>query len=479
MGKLFTAMRKAPKRMSALFAMFAVMAIVPAAVLAWGPSRETYTVEKPADHVVFNSITNNPVIGDERNFVNIKDAASTTDGGWQDNIKIVPGKKYQVRVYVHNNAAANLNLKATNTRVSASVPTTTAKSVSISGFVSADNANPGKVWDDVTFTSDQDFNLAYVPGSARIYNNGYAKGGNGQALPDSIVTSAGAKIGHNGPDGVVPGCFQYDNYVYFEVQPQVAAKPDFTMSKQVRKTGSTTWSKSVTANPGDSVEYLISYKNTGEVKQDNVIVKDVLPKGVSYVNGTTKLKNGLNPNGKTLTDEVTKSGVNISNYNPAAAGYVWFTGKIGSKTELECGTQKLINKGIVETDHGTKEDTAEVVVKNDECKPKECKPGIPVGDKRCETTKEYCTVPGKEDLPKDSPLCKEDKEYCTVEGKEDLPKDSPLCVETPPETPETPVTPSELPTTGPAETLLSVIGLGALIASASYYVVSRRALLGR
>ena len=34
-------------------------------VMAWGPERPTYTNEKPADHAVFNSITNNAAVGDE------------------------------------------------------------------------------------------------------------------------------------------------------------------------------------------------------------------------------------------------------------------------------------------------------------------------------------------------------------------------------------------------------------------------------
>jgi LPXTG-motif cell wall-anchored protein len=44
------------------------------------------------------------------------------------------------------------------------------------------------------------------------------------------------------------------------------------------------------------------------------------------------------------------------------------------------------------------------------------------------------------------------------------------CKETPP------VTPPELPKTGMGENIVAILGLGALIASAAYYVASRRAL---
>ncbi|HRQ87092.1 MAG TPA: hypothetical protein PLY16_03195, partial [Candidatus Saccharibacteria bacterium] len=252
MGKIRSFLSRMPKRLSAFVAVIAAAVIIPTAVLAWGPDRTTYTIEKPATKVTFNSITNNPVVGDERDFVVVKDAANTSDGGWKNTINVEPGKEYLVRVYVHNNAAANLNLVAKNTRVSASVPTTTGKEVSVSGFVSADNASPKKVWDDITFKSDKTFNLAYVAGSAEVWNNGYAK--TGKSLPDSIVTSTGALVGYNSADGNVPGCFEFVNYVYFKVKPQFAS--DFTVNKLVSKHGENKWVDSYKAKSGETVDYL-------------------------------------------------------------------------------------------------------------------------------------------------------------------------------------------------------------------------------
>ncbi|OYW84207.1 hypothetical protein B7Z17_04465, partial [Candidatus Saccharibacteria bacterium 32-49-10] len=146
MSKFTTLIRRAPKRFTALVAVLVAAIVIPAVAFAWGPSRDTFTMADPADHVTFNSITDNSVVGDERNFVVVKDAANTNDGGWQDDITVEEGKEYLVRMYVHNNAADNLNLVATNTRVMASVPNTTGKNVAVSGFVTADNATPNKVW---------------------------------------------------------------------------------------------------------------------------------------------------------------------------------------------------------------------------------------------------------------------------------------------------------------------------------------------
>ena len=50
---------------------------------AWGPERATFTMEKPASYVTFDSITDNQSsesvgIGDERNFVRVRKAGETT-----------------------------------------------------------------------------------------------------------------------------------------------------------------------------------------------------------------------------------------------------------------------------------------------------------------------------------------------------------------------------------------------------------------
>ena len=52
---------------SALLSCLSVMSA--SSAMAWGPERTTFTMEKPATYPTFNSITNNPTIGDERDFV--------------------------------------------------------------------------------------------------------------------------------------------------------------------------------------------------------------------------------------------------------------------------------------------------------------------------------------------------------------------------------------------------------------------------
>ena len=43
---------------------------------SWGPARPLYKFDQPADHAVFNSVMDNPLIGDERYFVRIEENAA-------------------------------------------------------------------------------------------------------------------------------------------------------------------------------------------------------------------------------------------------------------------------------------------------------------------------------------------------------------------------------------------------------------------
>jgi len=405
MRKLISIIRQAPKRASAIALILAAAIIVPSTALAWGPSRQTFTIEKPADYVTFNSITNNPAHGDERNFVQVKEA-SASNSAYVDNIALTAGKEYTVFVYYHNNAASNLNESgkgvATGAYAKVEIPAivkqgaTATKAV---GYVGASNAKPNQVWDDIAFSNATggDIALRYVPGSAKIHNRGAS---NGATLSDNIITT-GATLGYSAIDGVIPGCNDYAGYVTFNI---VADQPNFTVNKQVRLAGTTEWSETVNAKPGATVEYQIQYKNTGSTQQNNVVLKDILPSNVSYVAGSSFLKNDNNPSGKQLSDNLTTStGINIGHYLPGANAFVKFSATVNDVESDFCGVTTITNIARVETANGSKQDGADIIVESDN----EC---------------------------------------------------------------------IDLPTTGPADSIVTIIGLGAATASVAYFVASRRAL---
>lgn len=238
MKSIIRAVKSAPKRAAVLVALVAVVAAPALTFATWGPnSRVTFTQENPADYVTFNSVTNNDKYGDERNFVQVK--GPNTGNKYVENATLTDGGKYKVFVFFHNNAAANLNLTAENTRMIADLPATVAKgkTEAIQGVIKADNAkhldkngtNLGnEVWDDATIqATDGDYKITVTPNSAKITSQGAV---NGQTLSDSLYTEAGAPIGYNALDGKLPGCYEFAGYVVFEFtatkvkEPEVPAK---------------------------------------------------------------------------------------------------------------------------------------------------------------------------------------------------------------------------------------------------------------
>ncbi len=341
-----------------------VAAVAPALVWAWGPARPSFTIEKPADYITFNSITNNPVIGgDEKDFVGIREVGSNAK--WTNNMKVQNGKEYYVRMYVHNNAASNLNLVAENVVAKLNIPTTTAKNVTVQGQISASNAKPNTVWDEATFSSDNDFNLAYVAGSALFENNGMGT----TKLPDSIVNNTGAKLGYDKLDGKIPGCFQYAGYVTVKVKAQVSQpqeKTNIDLAKTVRNktNGEKSWVETANAKSGDTVQFQIHAKNTGSAGIQNLVIRDILPKGLNYVAGSTKLYNTSNPKGLKVSDNVIQnSGINIGSYQPNGDAYVRFDATVSAENSLPvCGDNTLTNIAQASDQKIVKNDTASVKV---------------------------------------------------------------------------------------------------------------------
>lgn len=214
---LFTSTKKLASVASASLA----LALLPASVAlaGWGPDRPTFTWDNTATYITFNSITNNPSVGDERAFFSGKDANSS--GNVQENLHVTDNEEIIMRVYFHNNAASNLNLVATNTRVKIFLPTKAESKTFATSYIVADNANPMAVADTFDMNGDRPFTLEYEKGSAQLWNNVFR----GATLSDDIVTNNGALVGYDKIDGRVPGCAQYSGYVTIKARVHMQPAP--------------------------------------------------------------------------------------------------------------------------------------------------------------------------------------------------------------------------------------------------------------
>ncbi len=494
MNTLTRIIRRAPRRLSALVAIVAAAIVVPATLHAtWGPAdRQTFTMEVPATHVTFNSMEKTPY-GNELNFVQIRNF--TDNGNFGEKVELTPGKEYEVKVYYHNNAADNFNgtnfdgpgvARGAYMRVMMPREVKAGETGVVHGFVGAtnakhlDKANPSKdhgkqVWDDAQLLNNTGSAITpqYVAGSAKITNQGAS---NGSALKiEDLTSDSGALLGFNKLDGTLPGCLKYAGYVTYRIK---VPAPDFTMSKTVRKAGTTEWKESIRVKEGDTVEYQIIYKNTGTEKQNNVIVKDTLPQGVTYIAGSTKIVNKSNPDGKQLSDNLFSStGINIGNYSPGSVAEVTFSVKVNASSKLpECGDNTLRNTATVTTENGSKSDTADIIVT------KKCDEPEDKTKKVCEKdTGKIITIKGS-DFDKNKHLPVEDCiKACDITTKTVVPivrsqlgdrytEDLSKCDDQP-----TPL-PEELPETGIGSALMATLGLGSVVASSAYYIASRRDL---
>ncbi|MES2630494.1 MAG: LPXTG cell wall anchor domain-containing protein [Patescibacteria group bacterium] len=514
MSKLHSLISRAPKRFTAVVAMIAAAIIVPAAVLAWGPNRPTFTFEEPAPYVTFNSITNNPDVGDERNFVRIKeDVAGSTYG---DNVNLTPGKVYEVSVYYHNNAKTSLNASgvgiAHNTKLRMELPGVVKSGVNaaLAGNISASNANPGTVYDEAygKNATSGDIALRYVTGSAKVTSNGAV---NGQTLPDTLFTT-GANLGYDSLNGDLPGCNQFAGYVNFKFRVD---QPDFTVKKEVSTDGKT-WVKTATAEAGSTLQYRLTYQNTGTTQQDNVSLRDMLPAGVTYQAGSSLIANSTTGGQyKATIDGITTTGYNAGSYQPKGNAFFKFSAKLPAKDALKCGDNIFKNVFRTTTSAGYKEDDATVTVKKT-CEPTKIvvcelatKKIVTINEsdfnpakysknlKDCETpdkivvcelaTKKIVTINAKDfdtkKYSKDLDDCKTPEKItvCEIATKQIVTIDKSQFNETKYTTDlskcsETPVTPPELPQTGAGDNILAALGLGSIVAGVAYYIASRRAL---
>lgn len=436
-------MKKALKIVSVATLSVAAGIAAVSTVYGWGDNaggRPTYSIAdisagKLGDKIVMNSIKDDDSslteaerqagittpLTDEREFIGIRDAATGNQGKnnvWSiGDVNIEEGKTYIVRMYVHNNNPKGLNAVAKDVTAQVDLPNLVSSEARITGFINASNATPSRYWDSLNLKSadGRRFFLDYIEGSALFENNVWK---NGITLSDSLVTSAGVKLGYDKLDGNLPGCYQYSGVVTFKIKPVFE---NTSIIKQVRMKGDKDWKKAIDAKVGDTVEYRIHYKNLNDGNVANVVVNDSLPNNMEYIKGTTRLIRADIPNGATYNeDKLLTDGVNIGNYAVRGDGYVRFFAKVVDKN-LACGNNRLINWAKASANGFAIQDNADVYI-----------------NKVCNET----PTP----TPKPTP------------------------------TPEPTPTPKELPKTGPETVITGVVGLGAIITSAGYYIASRKQL---
>jgi hypothetical protein len=189
----------------------------------WLPGRTAYycydkgTECYGADHIVFDSTVDNPLVEDERAFLSATEAGSHDPVF--DSLNVHIGEVVIIRAYFANDADVRLTGKgkdvAHGVRFRVSIPSIPSHVQVVRGFISAANADPQTVSDGVRFTSSKAFSLQYVLDSAELINKKYQF----HLQPD--IVSDGVNIGYAKMDGNLGSCYCQAGWILasFKVVP--------------------------------------------------------------------------------------------------------------------------------------------------------------------------------------------------------------------------------------------------------------------
>lgn len=164
------------------------------------------------DSPTFNSFTQVPRIGDEREFFREGSTYSPND------FAVRRGDEIQLWVYVHNNADPSLNASgqgiARGTTVSVELPSESGTEIRLMASISATNASSVEDAIQLVSADGEAIRAVYVAGSARLTGNAIDT-----SVPDDFINGA-TLVGYEALDGIIPGCFEYALYLSFRVSIQ-------------------------------------------------------------------------------------------------------------------------------------------------------------------------------------------------------------------------------------------------------------------
>jgi len=343
------------------------------AATTWGPSdRATFTWEKPASYVTFNSITDNPTLGDERNFVRVKKVG--TEDNYRDSIDLEVGAEYEVFIYYHNNASANLNESgkgiATNVRLFVDQPNEViaGHAGEIKGTIHSAEGDPQEVWDTAYVHTTSTVLLRYVANSATIHTNGSA---NGTVLDSSaLFGDTGAYLAYSTNHiGVVPGCNEYSGYVTYRFKVD---QPAMKISKTVSEENQNNFVEKITVKPGAVLDFKVSYQNTGTINQLSIKAHDVMPNGLNYIKSSSYFTASFNEEGGFVSDKLFEDGgINLGDFRPGESMDLTYKVEVADdKTIFPCGDTVVYNNASIASANGTGYDKVEITVHRD-CMPEE------------------------------------------------------------------------------------------------------------
>ena len=182
----------------------------------WGPQRALFTSDNTSPDGALNSITDNPVAGDERNFTRCRLPKDAVSG---DSVSATDGTIIKVTALLEN-ASTRTTANIVNTHMQLIVDKVATDDpgveISFTGVRQSDGAKQ-EVWDGCRITSDRPLRLVLVPGSATVLPA--PKGTPAFPIGDGVITGASPipEIKGVAREGEVPGNDNMWGYFDFDL----------------------------------------------------------------------------------------------------------------------------------------------------------------------------------------------------------------------------------------------------------------------
>lgn len=267
---------------------------------------------------------------------------STSQSDHDAGVTAEPGDEIEFLIYYHNGAANAPENIAPNVVAKANVPGFSGNSFTVSAQISSSNAatvssssKGGDVQVQVSGPVTQTMTL--VSGSTVWMPN---RASQSFTMPNTITTN-GISLGS------IQACWEFTGFIKFRVkvsnnQPNLSLAIDKTVRNV---TSSTSFSNQVNANPGDTVEFKIVGTNTSQVTLNDVVMRDVLPAKLTYVNNSLSVS-------KSFTGDFFGSGAALGSVGAGQQVTATFRATVAGESQFNIGTTELVNTGYIKNTGG-------------------------------------------------------------------------------------------------------------------------------
>lgn len=138
---------------------------------------------------------------------------------------------------------------------------------------------------------------------------------------------------------------QKNDLVRVKVTKEGEEKSALFIAKRGRNVtqGKTLWVNTISAKPGEIIEFRIKITSTGDERAEDVVVSDILPSKMNYI-GSLKI------DGDSVSGDI-EDGINIGDLRPDDSKIITFKALLASEDNFNFGITNLTNTGKVRADN--------------------------------------------------------------------------------------------------------------------------------